>query len=85
MGMEEEEKDMLLGLRPCDDTSKDQQIIHVAWQEREKMDSTGQAAERAVISMDVFTASRWCTANIERKAAKPTSRWSWVAHYSGAW
>jgi hypothetical protein len=30
MGMEEEEKDMLLGLRPCDDTSKDQQIIHVA-------------------------------------------------------
>jgi hypothetical protein len=25
--MEEEEKDMLLGLRPCDDTSKDQQII----------------------------------------------------------
>jgi hypothetical protein len=30
MGMEEKEKDMLLGWRPCDDTSKDQQIIHVA-------------------------------------------------------
>jgi hypothetical protein len=80
MGMEEEEEeeeeeDMLLGLRLCDDTSKDQQIIYTLHDRKEKkIKSIGQAAERAMMSMDAFTALRWCTANLENKAVKPASR-----------